>query len=61
MNLPQTMRAEPLHQAVKLMLGVSTVVPFGDRDIIVPGSIAFDSMGEPEFRDFLDMELNGRI
>lgn len=56
-NLDQPMRPEPLHQAVKLMLGVSTVVPFGDRDVMVPGSIAFDSMSEPEFREFLDRFL----
>lgn len=57
-NLDQPMRPERLHGAVKLMLGVSVVVCFGDQDIMLPGSIAFDSMAEPEFRDFLDRFLD---
>lgn len=57
-NLETPMRPEWLHGAVKLMLGVSVVVPFGDRDVLIPGSIAFDSMSEPEFRDFLDRFLD---
>jgi hypothetical protein len=57
-NLPMPMRPERLHGAVKLMLGVSVLVSLPGQDFIIPGSIAFDSMGEPEFRDFLDRFLD---
>lgn len=57
-NLPMPMRPERLHGAVKLMLGVSVLVSLPGQDFIIPGSIAFDAMGENEFRDFLDKFLD---
>lgn len=56
-NLPNPVQPEALHKAVKLMLGVSVVVSLPGGDQIVDGSIAFDSMREPEFRTFLDRFL----
>ena len=56
-NLDHPMQPEPLHAAVKLLLGVSVVVSLPTGDHIVPGSIAFDSMSERDFRTFLDRFL----
>ena len=57
-NLPIRMSPQTLHGAVKLKLGVSTVVRLPGGDVIVPGSIAFDSMKEPEFKAFLERFLD---
>ena len=56
-NLPIRVQPDALHGAIKLRLGVSTVVRLPGGDQIVPGSIAFDSMSEADFRAFLDVFL----
>ena len=53
-NLPMRIQESALHGAIKLRLGVSVVVRLPGGDQIVPGSIAFDSMSESDFRTFLD-------
>jgi len=47
--------SEHLHSALKLELGYGTPVRLRNgMTVLVPGSIAFESMGEAEFKGFFD-------
>jgi hypothetical protein len=50
--------ADALHDFLKLRLGLVDCVVYHDGSTrIVPKSIAFDAMGETEFKDYLDRVL----
>lgn len=53
-NLAAPIAVETLHEAIKLKLGLTIVVPMKSGPVVVPGSIAFDRMAEPQFRAFLE-------
>lgn len=53
-NLDAPIAVETLHEAIKVKLGLTITVPMKSGAVVIPGSIAFDRMSEPQFRTFLD-------
>lgn len=51
-NLDQPLQPEALHAWIKIRLGYSITIPTKSGVEVVPGSIAFDKMGQPEFQAF---------
>lgn len=49
-NIP----TETLHEVVKLRCGYATTVRTKSGPVTVPGSIAFEKMTQPEFREFFE-------
>ena len=54
-NLPEPAPSvEVLHEAIKVLLGYTITVKTARGDIVLPGSVAFDRMEEPEFHKYLE-------
>lgn len=54
-NMDKPPPADTLHEAIKVMLGLTQTVRLKDGTVVtLPGSIAFDTMDEPGFRSFLE-------
>src|ERR1700733_12302202 len=54
-NLPEPAPSvQVLHEAVKVMLGITLTVKTPRGDIVLPGSISFAAMSEPAFHDYLE-------
>ena len=53
-NMDAPVAVETLHEAVKVMLGLTITVQLKSGPIVIPGSIAFHTMKEPAFRKFLE-------
>lgn len=54
-NLDTPVTEEALHEWVKLKCGVTAAIPLKSGKVdIVPGSISFENMEQPEFQKFLD-------
>lgn len=54
-NMPNPPPLKTLHNAVKVRMGFATPIRFSDgTEAMVPDSIAFDNMEEPQFVEFFE-------
>lgn len=54
-NMPEpSPSVEVLHEAIKVLLGYTITVKTPRGDVVLPGSVSFDKMAEPEFRAYLE-------